>query len=58
MDISSLTDITQLKAMAFDAIQAIEVNQRNLTIIQRRIEEVSTELAEPLPKSGQKSNKS
>ena len=41
MDINQITDINQLKAMAFDAIQAIEVNQQNLRILQQRIDELS-----------------
>lgn len=37
MDISKITDIKELKAMAFDAVQAIEVQQNNLRLIQQRI---------------------
>lgn len=43
MDINTITDITELKALAFDAIQAIEVNQQNLRIIQQRMEQLQTE---------------
>ena len=40
MDIQKVTDIKELKAMAFDTLQAIEVQQSNLRIIQQRIAEV------------------
>ena len=40
MDIQKVTDIKELKAMAFDTLQAIEVQQNNLRIIQQRIVEV------------------
>lgn len=40
MDISKITDTKELKALAFDTLQTIEVNQQNLRIIQQRIAEV------------------
>lgn len=40
MDISSVTDLKELKALAYDALQTIEVQQNNLRIIQSRIKEL------------------
>ena len=40
MDISKVTDIKELKAFAFDALQVIEVQQNNLRLIQQRIAEL------------------
>lgn len=40
MDISKVTDIKELKAMAFDTLQMIETQQNNLRIIQQRIVEL------------------
>jgi hypothetical protein len=40
MDISKVTDLKELKALAFDALQAIEVQQTNLRIVQQRIAEL------------------
>lgn len=40
MDIQKITDIKELKALAFDTLQAIEVQQNNLRIIQQRLAEV------------------
>ncbi len=41
-DISTITDLNQLKAMAFDRIATIELAQSNLRNIQTRIREVQT----------------
>ncbi len=43
MDISQITDMKELKALAFDALQAIEVQQNNLRLIQQRIAELEQE---------------
>jgi len=40
MDLNTITDIKELKALAFDAVQAIEVQQQNLRLIQSRIQQV------------------
>lgn len=40
MDISSVNDLKELKALAYDAVQTIEVQQNNLRIIQNRIAEL------------------
>ncbi len=56
MDINQITDVNQLKAMAFDAIRAIEVNQQNLRILQQRIEELSASQA-ATQESGAKTKK-
>ena len=37
MDISSITDINQLKSLAYDSLIAIEQQQQNLRILQERI---------------------
>ena len=43
MDISNVTDLKELKALAFDTLQAIEVQQNNLRLIQQRIAELEQE---------------
>ena len=40
MDISKETDVTKLKALAFDCVQAIDVQQANLRAIQTRLAEI------------------
>ena len=40
MDIQKVTDVKELKAMAFDTLQAIEIQQNNLRLIQQRIAEL------------------
>lgn len=45
MDIQKITDIKELKAMAFDTLQAIEIQQNNLRLIQQRIAEIEQEPA-------------
>ena len=40
MDISTISDINQLKAIAYDTMQAIELQQNNLRLIQQRIAEL------------------
>jgi len=40
MDLTTISDIDKLKSLAFDAIQAIEIQQRNLQAIQTRIQQV------------------
>lgn len=40
MDISQENDVNKLKALAFDTLQRIEIEQQNLGVIQRRIAEV------------------
>lgn len=41
MDVSTITDIKELKAMAYDQIAAKEQVQRNLNAINQRITEVA-----------------
>lgn len=43
MDISKLTDLKELKAMAYEQVLALETAQTNLRLLQARIEEVSKE---------------
>lgn len=40
MDISTVSDANQLKAMAYDTMQIIEVQQNNLRLIQQRLAEL------------------
>jgi len=42
MDLSTITDINQLKAMAYDEIATIQSSQANLDKINARILEVSS----------------
>lgn len=43
MDISTINDVNQLKALAYDTLQAVEVQQNNLRLIQQRINELQQE---------------
>lgn len=47
MDLQKITDIKELKALAFDTLQALELQQNNLRLIQQRIAELEQE---PAPK--------
>ena len=40
MDITKVTDIKELKSIAYDTVQALEVQQNNLRLIQQRIAEL------------------
>ena len=40
MDISTVTDITRLKSLAYDTVITIEQQQQNLRIIQERISQL------------------
>ena len=46
MDLSKETNVDKLKAMAFDAIQAMEVQQQNLRALQQRIAQLEQEVKE------------
>lgn len=41
MDLTKETSVEKLKALAFDAIQRIEIEQQNLGALQQRIVELS-----------------
>lgn len=43
MDITDLTDINQLKALAYDQMVALERAQRNLNLVSRRIADLEAE---------------
>jgi len=45
MKLEDITTIEQAKALAFDAIQRIEIEQNNLRALQQRIAELSEEMA-------------
>jgi hypothetical protein len=40
MDINKVTDLNELKAFAYDTLQALEAQQNNLRILQARIAEL------------------
>lgn len=40
MDITKITDVKELKALAFDAIEQIEIQQNNLRALQQRLAEL------------------
>lgn len=40
MDLSTITDIQQLKAMAYDELQRLEVAKQNIQLINQRILEI------------------
>ena len=46
MDIKEIKTVEQAKALAFDAIQRIEIEQNNLRNLQQRIAELSAEQTE------------
>jgi hypothetical protein len=48
MDLTKIDDIDKLKSLAFDAIQAIEVQQHNLRMIQSRLLEVEESNKKPV----------
>jgi hypothetical protein len=50
MDISTINDLNQLKAIAYDTMLALEQQQTNLRLIKQRIAEVEQEQAEPKKK--------
>ena len=50
MDISSITDINKLKAMAYDTLNVIEQQQQNLRILQERIAQLEQSEQEPAKK--------
>ena len=43
MDITKITDLNELKALAYDTVLAIEQQQSNLRIIQQRIAELQND---------------
>lgn len=43
MDLQQITEVTELKALAYDTLQALELQQNNLRLIQQRIAEVEQE---------------
>jgi len=45
MQLSEIKTVEQAKALAFDAIQRIEIEQQNLRALQQRIAELSDEMA-------------
>ena len=40
MDITKITDINELKSMAYDQLLSLENTQRNLQMVQQRITQV------------------
>lgn len=43
MDLTKETNVEKLKSMAFDAIQAMEIQQQNLRALQQRIAQLEQE---------------
>lgn len=43
MDITKITDVKELGALAFDQLEALEVARQNLQVIHQRIVEVQNE---------------
>lgn len=52
MDLTKITDLDKLKALAYDELQKFEIAKQNLQLIQQRITEVQNE-----PKQKNKSDK-
>lgn len=46
MDISNVTDVKELKALAYDTLQIVEIHQNNLRLIRQRLSELE-QVAEP-----------
>lgn len=40
MDISTVTDVKELKALAYDTLQLVEIHQNNLRLIRQRLSEL------------------
>lgn len=40
MDISTVTDVKELKALAYDTLQLVEIHQNNLRMIRQRLGEI------------------
>ncbi|MDQ5982924.1 MAG: hypothetical protein QG549_922 [Patescibacteria group bacterium] len=40
MDISTVTDVKELKALAYDTLQLVEIHQNNLRMIRQRLSEI------------------
>ena len=50
MDVSTITEMKELKAIAYDTLQLIERQQNNLRILQQRIAELEQNpIPEPQP---------
>lgn len=47
MDLSTITDIKELKSMAYDQNMQLEIAQNNLRMIQQRLMEVEREQNKP-----------
>lgn len=46
MDISTVTDVKELKALAYDTLQLVEIHQNNLRMIRQRLSEIEQAEAE------------
>lgn len=46
MDITTITDLNELKALAYDQLRLLELAQNNLQLVESRIATVKKELAE------------
>lgn len=54
MDISQITDINQLKALAYDEMMKLEAAQNNLRLLNGRIAELQQVQAQPEQKPAKK----
>lgn len=50
MDLQTITDIKELKALAYDQLISKQIAERNLTAINQRIQELEQEPKEPVAK--------
>lgn len=50
MDLSTVTDIQQLKAMAYDELQRLEIAKQNVQLINQRILELEKDAQQEVAK--------
>lgn len=57
MDVGKITDTQQLKAMAYDELQRLEIAKQNLQIINQRLAELEQDIDQPAADSPKSKNK-
>lgn len=51
MDVSTITDLNQLKALAYDQLVVIEQANKNLSLVNNRITEIASQPTGPAPQA-------
>ncbi len=57
MDLNKVTDIQQLKALAYDELQRLEIAKQNLQLINQRMAELEEAQQKKAPATSPKSKK-